>query len=836
MRKLLFLLLILSSFLSQAQVKPTPATDRLKSIAIRKQLSQSSVANQTGFRNIGPSVQSGRVVDIDVNPNNSTEFYVAYATGGLWHTVNNGISFTPIFDSEDIIGIGDIAVNWTTREIWVGTGEVNSSRSTYAGLGVYKSNDNGKTWTWLGLGDSHHIGEIKLHHTDPNTAWVAVLGHLYSPNKERGVYKTTDGGKTWKQTLFVDDNTGAVDLDIHPTNPNELYAAMWYRTRRAWNFEESGETSGIFKSTDGGETWQKISVVGAGFPTGAGVGRIGLAIAVKNPNTVYAVVDNNEKRAASTTATAANRDTSSYALDQLKDLNKEQFANLDNKKLNAFLRNPRNRVPGNYTAETLKAAVAADKFQPTVLYDYFYDANAALFANAVKGCELYRSDDAGKTWTKTHADPINIYSSYGYYFGKVFVSPLNENNVVLSGVDLIASTDGGKKFKTIAGQTAPTVHSDHHAFWFSNTNPNHVINGNDGGLNMSYDAGLNWSKLNSPSVGQFYAIEVDMATPYNVYGGLQDNGTWYGSSKNQESSRWLSSGDYAFKSIGGGDGMQVQVDWRDNRTVYSGSQFGSYSRQVLGAAANGRNARGNSVQPSRNLGETALRFNWQSPILLSRHHQDIFYFGSNKFHRSFSKGDSLVAMSGDLTTNPTQGDVPFGTLTTMSESPLRFGLIYTGSDDGLIHVTKDGGYTWNNINGKLPKGLYVSRVVASKFKESRVYLTLNGYRNDYFNALVYVSEDYGSTWKQIAKDLPFESVNVIREDPINEKILYIGTDGGLYISLNGGENCMMWNKGLPYSIPIHDIAIHPRDNEIVLGTHGRSLYIAGLGEIQKAAK
>ena len=247
MKKTLLSLLIISSFFAEAQVKPTPAADRLKNIELRKKLNLESVANKTSFRNIGPSVQSGRVVDIDVNPSDPTEFYVAYATGGLWHTVNNGISFNPIFDSEDIIGIGDIAVNWKTREIWVGTGEVNSSRSTYAGLGVYKSSDNGKTWTWVGLADSHHIGEIKLHSTDPNTAWVAVLGHLYSPNKERGIYKTTDGGKTWKQTLFVDENTGAVDLDINPANSNELYAGMWYRTRKAWDFEESGKSSGILK-------------------------------------------------------------------------------------------------------------------------------------------------------------------------------------------------------------------------------------------------------------------------------------------------------------------------------------------------------------------------------------------------------------------------------------------------------------------------------------------------------------------------------------------------------------------------------------------------------------
>lgn len=831
MKKTLLSLLIISSFFAEAQVKPTPAAERLKNIELRKKLNLESVANKTSFRNIGPSVQSGRVVDIDVNPTDPTEFYVAYATGGLWHTVNNGISFNPIFDSEDIIGIGDIAVNWKNREIWVGTGEVNSSRSTYAGLGVYKSSDNGKTWTWVGLADSHHIGEIKLHSTDPNTAWVAVLGHLYSPNKERGIYKTTDGGKTWKQTLFVDENTGAVDLDINPANSNELYAGMWYRTRKAWDFEESGKSGGIFKSTDGGETWQKISVDGAGFPTGDGVGRIGLAVYPKNPNIVYAVVDNNEKRASSAATTST--DTSAYTLNTFQGITKDQFAALDNKKLNAFLRSPRYRLPAAYTAENIKAGVADGKYAPNVIWDYLYDANTALLTGTVKGCELYRSDDAGKTWKKTHTDPINIYSSYGYYFGKVFVSPMDENKVVLTGVDLLMSSDGGKKFKSING---PSVHSDHHSFWFSNVKDNHVINGNDGGLNMSYDAGKNWSKLNSPSVGQFYAIEVDMAVPYNVYGGLQDNGTWYGSSKNVEDNGWHGSGNYAFKSINGGDGMQVQVDWRDNRTVYSGSQFGNYNRQVIGAAATGRGPRGSTVRPNRELGESALRFNWQSPIILSRHNQDVFYFGSNKFHRSFSKGDSLVTMSADLTTNPQQGDVPFGTLATMSESPMRFGLIYTGSDDGLIHVTKDGGYSWSNINGKLPKGLYVSRVVASKFKESRVYVTLNGYRNDHFNALVYMSDDYGTTWKQIAKDLPYESVNVLREDPTNENILYIGTDGGLYVSLNGGNSCIMWSKGLPYSIPVHDIAIQSRDNEIVLGTHGRSLYVAGLGEIQKAAK
>lgn len=320
---------------------------------------------------------SGRVVDLDVNPVDPTEFYVAYATGGLWHTVNNGQSFAPVFDSTDIITIGDVAVNWANKIIWVGTGEVNASRSTYAGLGVYKSNNNGKTWQWLGLPESHHIGKIQLHPTDANIAWVAALGHLYSPNKERGVYKTTDGGATWKQTLYVDENTGCVDLDINPASPNELYAAMWYKTRKAWNFEESGKSSGIYKSSNGGDSWELVSTATSGFPSGDGVGRIGLAVYPQKPNIVYAVVDNNFRKPASTTTLTA--DSTRYVLADFKGLSKEQFAALDDKKLNAFVKSPRNGIPAKYTATNLKEMVQTDKLAPTAIYDFLFDANTALF-------------------------------------------------------------------------------------------------------------------------------------------------------------------------------------------------------------------------------------------------------------------------------------------------------------------------------------------------------------------------------------------------------------------------------------------------------------------------
>jgi photosystem II stability/assembly factor-like uncharacterized protein len=825
MKRLFTIVALFCTLFVQAQIKATSAQERLKTIEQRKQLLSRSTLNETGFRNIGPSIMSGRVVDIEVNPQDPTEFYVAYASGGLWHTQNNGQSFAPIFDSVDVLTIGDIAVNWQNRHIWVGTGEVNSSRSTYAGLGVYRSSNNGKSWDYLGLPESHHIGKIQLSAKDPNTAWVAVLGHLYSESKERGIYKTTDAGKTWNQTLALDANTGAVDLDMDPSNEQVLYAAMWYRTRTASNFEESGKTSGIYKSTDGGDKWTLMSTPTSGFPSGDGVGRIGLAVYPKNPSIVYAIVDNNFHQPDTAVQKAA--DTSRYVLRDFKTLTVDQFLALDDRKLNAFLKSPRNGIPTKYNAENIKQDVKSGKLAPNCIWDYLYDANTALFETPIYGAQVYRSDNAGLSWVKTHAKPIELYSTYGYYFGKVFVSPSNPDKIAITGVSILLSTDGGKTFSSIGKEN---VHADHHFVWMNGQRDSHMIIGNDGGCNITYDNGAHWFKANTPAVGQFYNIAIDMAKPYNVYGGLQDNGTWFGSSTTKENYNWYDGGQNPYTMIGGGDGMQVQVDWRDNKTVYSGSQFGAYSRQNLVTKER------KSVRPTRDLGEPAVRYNWQSPILLSRHNQDVFYFGSNKFHRSMSKGDSLVTLSNDLTTNPVQGDVPFGTTTTISESPIRFGLIYVGTDDGNVQVSKDGGNSFTMISQKLPKGLYVSRVIASKYNVARVFVTLNGYRNDHFNAYVYQSDDYGTTWKQIMKDLPSEPVNVIKEDAVSEQVLYVGTDGGLYVSLDGGNSSMAWTKGLPASVPVHDLEIHPRDHEIVLGTHGRSLYVGKLDALRKQLK
>jgi photosystem II stability/assembly factor-like uncharacterized protein len=818
---IILLLVIVNSV--QAQVKPTTAAERLNGLTKRKLLEKDTTLNSIKFRNVGPSIMSGRVVDIDVNPADPTEFYVAYATGGLWYTKNNGQSLVSVFDKENALGIGDIAVNWRDGIIWIGTGEANSSRSSYSGLGVYKSSDKGKIWEYMGLPESQHIGKITLHPTDKNIAWVAVLGHLYSPNKERGIYKTTDGGKTWKQTLFVDDNTGAVDLDINPKNPDELYAAMWYRTRRAWNFEEGGKTSGIYKSSDGGNTWKAVTGAGSGFPVGDGLGRMGVAVYAADPNIIYATLDNQGRRP----DTAQKKIDTNYVLKNFKDLTKESFAALDDKKLDSFL--VKNNFKEKYTAATVKELVRTDKIKPTEIYNYLLDANAALFETPIIGCEVYRSDDAGITWRKVNTKGINTYNTYGYYFGKISVSNTNADKVVISGYELLLSTDGGKTF-------APTdndaTHPDWHGCWMNPNKDSHWIAGNDGGCNVTYDNGEHWFKANTPSVGQFYKIAVDEAKPYNIYGGIQDNGTWFGPSNSKEIDQWDYEGSYPWKQIGGGDGMQVAIDTRDNKTAYSGSQFGFYSRRSTEGSVLAKRL---FIYPRPDLGEPKYRFNWQTPIWLSKHNQDIFYYGTNRFHRSLQKGENLEPLSADLTNGGMAGDVPFGTTTTLVESPMKFGLIYIGTDDGNIHVSKDAGYNWTKISTSLPKavqGMYVSRVAPSTFKEGRVYVSLNGYRNDHFGAYLFVSEDYGTTWTQLGTDLPMEPINVVAEDPKKENIIYVGTDNGLYASFTMGKTFLTLDNNLP-RVPVHDIVVQQRENELVVGTHGRSIYITKLKEIQK---
>ncbi len=799
-----------------AQQPASPAQEVIKAVSNKLELEQNSLVKNIPFKNIGPSIMSGRVVDFAVNPDNPTEFYVGYASGGVWHTNNNGTSFTPILDNAPTQNVGDIAVDWKNNTIWVGTGENNSSRSSYSGIGILKSTDGGKTWQNMGLFDSHHIGEILINPNNPDEVVIGVIGHLYSPNAERGIFKTTDGGKTWKQTLFINNDTGVIDVAHVPGNFNVMYAAAWERERKAWNFTGNGSNSGIYKSTDAGETWELLSTPESGFPTGEGVGRIGLA--VFDNNTIYAVHDSQFLREKS----AKKSDSNELSKDDFKSMSVDAFLELDDKKLNNYLKN--NGFQEKYRAANVKQMVRSGAVKPADLAKYLEDANAMLFDTPVVGAQVFRSDDGGKTWSKTHEGYLDdLYYSYGYYFGEIRVDPQNKDAIYVLGVPLIASKDGGKTFTSIGKEN---VHADHQALWVNPKQSGHLINGNDGGVNITYDDGKTWIKNNSPSVGQFYAINVDNQKPYHVYGGLQDNGVWVGANNAREDRAWHQQGKYPWEMIMGGDGMQVQIDARNHNIVYTGFQFGNYFR------INRETGERKYIQPKHELGESPYRFNWQTPILLSSHNQDILYLGSNKLHRSLDKGDTWTAISPDLTTGGKKGNVAYGTLTTISESPFQFGFIYVGSDDGLVHVTKDGGATWTKISDAFPKDLWVSRVIASTHKKERVYVTLNGYRWDDFTPYVYMSEDYGNTWKNISSNLPLSPVNVIKEDPQNENILYLGTDNGLYVSFNNGASWEAFSKNLP-RVAVHDLVIQPDAKDLVVGTHGRSIYKTNISALQQ---
>ena len=811
-----FVFSFLLSYFSATCIAQTSTNSNviIKSLEKKSEMMNSSLVKNIGFTNIGPTVMSGRVADISVNPENSTEFYVGYASGGLWYTKNNGMTFTPVLDNSPTQNIGDIAVDWSSGIIWVGTGEKNSSRSSYAGIGILKSIDKGKTWSNVGLPDSHHISRILINPNNGNEVVVGVIGHLYSSNKERGIFKTIDGGKTWSKKLFINKNTGVIDVAFAPENFNIMYASSWERERKAWNFDGDGNNSSIYKSINAGESWIKISN-NSGIPTGNGVGRIGLA--VFNENTVYAFHDNQFRRKNITKKSSLNGLTKN----DFKRMSLDDFLNLSDKKLNTYLKT--NGFQEKYSAENIKQMVRSGNVKPIDLATYLENANSLLFDTPVIGAEVFKTTNGGLTWGKTHEDYLDdLYYSYGYYFGEIRVDLQDENSIYVLGVPILKSKDAGKTFSSISKEN---VHSDHQALWINPKKKGHLIDGNDGGLNISYDDGENWMKLNEPAVGQFYSVYADNQKNYHVYGGLQDNGVWVAPHNAKIDKSWQQSGQNPYASIMSGDGMQVQVDNRNPNIVYTGYQFGNYYRIDREKKTN------TYIQPKHILGENPYRFNWQTPIHLSKHNQDILYLGGNKLHRSLNKGDTWETISEDLTNGGKKGNVAYGTLTSISESPFQFGLIYVGSDDGLVHITKNGGGSWSKISNNFPQNLWVSRVIASKFKKERVFVTLNGYRFDNFTPYIYISDDYGKTWKNISTTIPFSPVNVIREDPENSNLLYIGTDNGAYASFNRGESWEAFGKDLP-NVAVHDLVIQPMEKHLIIGTHGRSLYKANIAPLQ----
>jgi photosystem II stability/assembly factor-like uncharacterized protein len=709
------------------------------------------------LRAIGPTRQSGRFVDFAIPLQQPTTIYAATGSGGLWKSVNNGISWDPIFDNEKVISIGDVTVAPSDPNIvWVGTGEHTTSRSTYWGDGVYKSVDAGKTWTNMGLAKSFHIGRIVIDPKDANVVYVAALGKLYAENEERGVFKTIDGGKTWTKSLDVKIDgraIGASELVMDPKNPKVLYAATYDKVRKPWTFNLAGAGSAIYKTIDAGKTWTKLE---GGLPTGA-IGRIGLDVFAKNSNILYANIENANK-------------------------------------------------PGMSAADRLKELAESKS------------------SDGMIGEEVYRSDDAGKTWKKVSPDKQKIGGGPGYYYMQIRIDPNDANHVYVLTVGVTHSTDGGKTWSSPF-----RFGGDNHALWIDPASSAHMLLGYDHGMGITYDAGKNWYHPDELPLAQFYSIGYDMQVPYNVYGGLQDNGSVRGPS----SMRGGRSIPFeAWQTVGGGDGMHNVVD-PTNRYLYNESQFGSIQRIDLFTGE------GKSIRHADN----DLRYQWNAPILISPHDGSTIYHGANKLLKSTSRGDSWTTISPDLTTNDPKklttgkggdGNIQYCTITTVDESTLVRDLLYVGTDDGNVWITKDGGKNWTKLNDKIPgnPGLWVTRVIASKHQPGTAYVTFNGYRADDFKAYVYKTTDYGQTWASIAAGLPDKAVNVIREDPVNPNLLFAGVDFGLYASIDGGKTWAEMKTGMPTQ-PVHDLLIHPREHDLIVGTHGRGLYIADISALEE---
>ncbi|MBS1721948.1 MAG: glycosyl hydrolase [Armatimonadetes bacterium] len=771
-----------------------PASVRMAGYDQRLRMEGNSPFQRVMWRSIGPEVQGGRVIDIDSPLDKPRQTLVAYATGGLWRTEDDGVTWTSLFDNQSAFSIGDFAVSRDGNTIWVGTGENNSQRTSYSGTGVFKSTDAGKTWNNVGLPESHHIGRILIDPRHPDTVWVAVLGHLYSQNPERGVYKTTDGGKTWSLVLKKDVYTGAVDLTMDPRNGDTVYASLWDRDRRSWDFREGGPGTAVYKTTDAGKSWTKLK----GVPCDEGTGRIGLAVAPSKPDTVYAFLDN-QNLDENTDKIDERQPNGRLTIQRFKRTSLDVLLTVPESTLKLFLNT---YLPTEAKAEDVIAQLKDKKLDKEGLQQMMLKRNPHVFDLRVRDAEVWRSDDAGKSW-KFVSGRLGAHG--GYYGGNITVDPKDPNLVYTCGLLLLRSRDGGAHWES----TARESHVDFHVVYIDPRDPNRVWEGCDGGLYFSGDKGDHWRIINNLAVGQFTTIAVDDKSPYNVYGGLQDNGTMKGPS-NYVAGR---SDPNAWTSIGGGDGSAVAVDPRNGGDiVYYASQWGDHA-----AVDQKTNERWSARAPGGDL-----RYNWISPILISPHHPDIVYLGSQKLHRSFNQGKKYEALSGDLTKNRPVGNVPHSSLTTISESPFKFGVIYVGTDDGNVKMTPDGGNSWVDIMTPQPQK-WVTRIVASKFDAATVYCSQNGYREDDFTAMVWMSKDYGKTWISIAGDLPCEPVNTVREDPNRKDILWVGTDMGVYVTFDEGSHWVPYGGGLPHT-PVHDLAVQPRAKEMVVASHARSVW------------
>ncbi len=740
-----FLLIYMALILASAPVstlaqEEKPAADKTEQEENKKPADPMSAPTFAGLklRLIGPALTSGRVVSFAVDPADRSHYFAAAASGGVWKTTNAGTTWMPVFDGEGSYSIGTVVLDpKNPSTVWVGAGENNSQRSVSYGDGVYRSDDGGKSWKNMGLKNSEHIGAIAIDPRNTSTVYVAAQGPLWASGGDRGLFKTTDGGKTWAKVLMISENTGVTDIEIDPRDPDTLYAASYQRRRHVWTLINGGPESAIYKSTDAGATWNKLK---SGLPS-VEMGRIGLAVSPANPDTVYATIE------------------------------------------------------------------AADE----------------------KG-GVFRSTDRGATWERR-----NPFDATAMYYGQIVADPKDEDRIYLPNTLLMVSDDGGKTVRPLGEKSK---HVDNHAIWIDPENTDYYLVGCDGGIYESFDRGANWNFKSNLPITQFYDVTADNDTPfYNVYGGTQDNFSLGGPSRTHSASGILNSDWFVTQ---GGDGFRTQVDPEDPYTIYSESQHGGLVR------VDRRTGERMGIQPQEGKNEAPLRWNWDSPFIISPHSHTRLYFAANRLFRSDDRGDSWRALSGDLSRQIDRNKLPvmdrvwgpdavaknastsfYGNVVALSESPKKEGLIYIGTDDGLIQVSEDGGNNWRKIEKfpNIPDMTYVSRIAASEHDAGTVYASFDNHKNGDFKPYLLKSTDAGKNWVSIKGNLPERgSVLAIAEDSINPNLLFAGTEFGLFFTLDGGQKWIQLKGGMP-TIAVRDIVIQKRENDLVIGTFGRGIYI-----------
>ncbi|MGB4771978.1 MAG: hypothetical protein WBP58_10985 [Chitinophagaceae bacterium] len=742
-----------------AQNRPSSGADRQKAFQQQKALAAKSPYKSLQWRNVGPDNISGRVSEVLGVPGNKNIIWASFATGGFWKTEDAGKSWKPLFDNEGTLSVGSFDVAKSNPNIiYLGSGEANIFRASLPGMGVYKSEDGGKSWKHIGLENTSTISRVIIHPSNPNHVYVAASGNEWSNNKERGLYETTDGGKTWKR-LINDDPNGVIDLVMHPTDPKTMYASTWNRIRLRWSDPTPQDGDFIRKTTDGGKTWTRLT---NGLPQTKFTGRVGIALSRSNPNILYAYIDNH----------------------------------------------------------TPKREPKAGELDP-----YGRPIQVIPF-----GVQVWRSDDAGQSFAKvsTEDDKLERFAgTYGWVFGQIRVDPTNPEVVYIMGVPIAKSTDGGKTFNMMRpDRGSERNHGDHHALWIDPTDPNYLINGNDGGVVVSYDGGKTLNNFfDVIPTTQFYNITYDMNTPYNVIGSVQDEGSFMASVKNTFGSKDPSI--QKWRDAPGGEGTIHAVDPSNPSLVYSSTFYGRLTRSTVFKDS----IASKNIFPKKADDEEVHRGEWLAYTLLSPHDNKTLYHGFQYLFKSTDQGETWKRISGDLTYNDVSrmGRTPYAinhqAITAIDESPITKGLLYVGTDDGRVWATMNDGGAWTEITKGLPERVHVSRLVASKYDAGTVYITMSDRREDNIKPYLFRSTDYGKTWTALVTDLPASPVNVVREDPRNANILYCGTDMGVYISRDKGKSWQSIQGNLPATVSVNDLFVHPRDYNLVIGTYGRGVWV-----------